>query len=121
MPPSDPFSFFVRLDIVVGDCVVTAGWQIHAGTVTPLGLGLIYLLDDGSVFIDTGCEIDPAAAIEIMAQTGSQEDETTTQVVFANFAVTIDTAAVNAAQGPFDMSRVVFNLVDQTKVPAGSP
>ena len=104
----DLFSIFIELNLSVGECSTTASVESHAGTVNASGPW--WLLDDGSVFIDTGCDINPGAPIDIIGRSGSWEDESTTQPVFADFVFRVEPDAVANAPGPFDMSRVVDNL-----------
>ena len=104
----DLFSFFVELNFTAGECSMTAAVETHDGTVNASGPW--WLLDDGSSFVDTGCDINPGAPIDINGRSGSWEDESTTQPVFADFVFRIDPDAVAIASGPFDMGRVVDNL-----------
>jgi len=101
-------SFFVELDITTGECSMTTAVETHLGTVNAPGPW--WLLNDGSSFIDTGCNINHGAPIDINVRSGSWVDESTTQPVFADFVFRIDPDAVANAPGPFDMSRVVDNL-----------
>jgi hypothetical protein len=107
-PPLDLFSFFFLLNLLRGDLSMTAGWEIHGGNVTALGPGPTYLLDDGSVFIDTGFPVGPGS-VGITGQSGSWVDESTTQPVFEDFV--FDVATDGAPM--FDPSRAVYDLVSQ--------
>jgi hypothetical protein len=87
---------------------MTASVETHAGTVNAPGPWLV--LEDGSSFVDTGCDINPGAPIDMNGRSGSWKDQSTSEPVFTDFVFRIDPDAVANAPGPFDMSRVVDNL-----------
>ncbi|RLE12257.1 MAG: hypothetical protein DRJ28_09375 [Actinobacteria bacterium] len=101
-------SFYIGVGFIVGDCSGEASVETHEGTVNAPGPWR--LLDDGSSFVDTGCDINPGAPIDITIRSGSWQDGEGNEAVFWDRAFTIDPDAVANAPGPFDMSRVVENL-----------
>jgi hypothetical protein len=114
VPPDDLFSFFVLFNILQGNLSLAAGWEVHNQTVTPLGPGPTYLLEDGSILIDTGFPLGPGTPINVTGENGSWPDEATTQPVFGEFMFPVDPSE---PLEPIDMDTAVFDLVTQTPLP----
>jgi len=107
-PPFDLFSFFVLFNILQGNLSAVAGWEVHDEAVTPLGTGPTFLMNDGSVFIDTGFPVGPGTPIDVAGENGSWPDETTSSPVFGNFVFRIDPSG---SLEPIDMNDAVWDLV----------
>jgi hypothetical protein len=114
VPPDDLFSFFVLFNILQGNLSLAAGWEVHNQTVTPLGPGPTFLLEDGSILIDTGFPLGPGTPINVTGENGSWPDEATTQPVFGEFMFPVDPSE---PLEPIDMDTAVFDLVTQTPLP----
>jgi len=63
------FSYFVSLDFIAGACSSTSGGEIHDSLVTSFGPTM--LLPDGSMFAETGCDVEPGETVTIGGRSGS--------------------------------------------------
>ncbi|MEE8485283.1 MAG: hypothetical protein V3S38_01840 [Acidimicrobiia bacterium] len=66
------YSFFVELVLAFEGRSMTAGYETHAGTRTPMGPGPTFLLDDGTLAVDTGVPYSPENVFQVAGRSGSQ-------------------------------------------------
>ncbi|MFQ5522243.1 MAG: hypothetical protein ACE5F5_01520 [Acidimicrobiia bacterium] len=96
-PPLDLFSFFFQLFVSGPQFSLGAGWQVHAGEVTPFGTNdqgeftpEMYILEDGCVLLNTGLTTETEVpGLQGGIDSGSWEDEDTTQAVFESHQVDV--------------------------------
>jgi hypothetical protein len=104
------YSFFVELVLAFGGRSMTAGYETHADTRTPLGPGPTFLLDDGTLAIDTGFPYSPDNVFEVTSRSGSQA--TSTDKATFDTYVEPDVSTANATT--IDPSRVVVVIDEGT-------
>lgn len=106
------YSFFFLLNLLIDGEPTTAGWEVHAGSITLLGTQSAYILADGRVLIDAGVAADGSVTVTVEAQSGSWVDEATIEPVFANSSFSPD-----GERPLFDLASAVYDLLNQANMP----
>ncbi|MEE9298278.1 MAG: hypothetical protein V3V29_04505 [Acidimicrobiia bacterium] len=113
--PPVVFSLFFSLNILVDGESSVVGWQTHAGVPEPLSPLPLFLYDDGSVLAVTGIRLPSEFSGSVTVESGSWEDEATTQPVFATQSFPLDSSRLLPADA-LSSRTVVFDLLHYEEV-----
>ena len=104
------YSFFVELVFTLDGGSMTAGVQRHAGIETTWGPGVKFMLDDGTLALETGFPYSPENVFQVTGRSGSQHtsDSKATSDTYPESDVSIANATT------LDPSRVVVVIDEGT-------